>query len=93
VADDFHNLALTAPGRPSGDPDDEQMLAKARGSSRWDLTVVDVVWIAPRILRLMLSAAGIEAMEWVPARDFTLLITRAMRPAGGGYGCGGAAAS
>ena len=52
-------------------------LAKARGSSRWNLTVVDMVWIAPRMLRLAMSAAGLEAMEWVPAQDFTLLIARA----------------
>lgn len=75
--DDLQHLALTVPSRPSGDLDDTQMLAKACGSSRWDLTVVDIGWIAPRMLRLTMSAAGIEKMKWVPAQDFTLLVTRA----------------
>jgi NADPH-dependent ferric siderophore reductase len=76
VADDLQGLALTVPSRPAGDLDDEQMLAKARGSSHWDLTVVDSVWIAPRMLRLVMSAPGVDAMEWVPAQDLTLLIAR-----------------
>jgi NADPH-dependent ferric siderophore reductase len=58
--------------------DDQQMLAKALGSSRWDLiVVVDTDRIAARMLRLAMSAAGPESMEWQPAQHLTLLITRA----------------
>jgi NADPH-dependent ferric siderophore reductase len=77
VSGSLRDLALAVPSRPAGDLDDEQMLAKARGSSHWNLTVVDIVWIAPRMLRLTMSAPGIAAMEWLPAQDFTLLIARA----------------
>jgi NADPH-dependent ferric siderophore reductase len=74
---DFPDLAVAVPSRPAGDLDDQQLLVKARGSSRWDLTVEDVAQIAPRMLRITASAPGLEAMEWQPAQDITLRITRA----------------
>jgi NADPH-dependent ferric siderophore reductase len=39
--------------------------------------VVDTGRIAARMLRLAMSAAGPESMEWQPAQHLTLLITRA----------------
>jgi NADPH-dependent ferric siderophore reductase len=77
VSDALHELASKVPSRPAGDLDDDQLLAKARGSTRWNLNVVDVHWITPRMIRLVLSAPGLDEMEWQPAQDFTLLITRA----------------
>jgi NADPH-dependent ferric siderophore reductase len=77
VPDSLDDLAQTVPSRPAGDLDDNKMLAKARGSSLWNLTVLDIAWIAPRMLRLAMSAPGVEAMEWVPAQDLTVLVMRA----------------
>jgi NADPH-dependent ferric siderophore reductase len=76
LPDGLNDMACTVPSRPAGDLNDEQMLAKARGSSRWDLTVVETGRIAERMLRLTLSAHGLEKIEWQPAQDFTLLVTR-----------------
>jgi NADPH-dependent ferric siderophore reductase len=71
------HLAATVPSRPAGDLDDEQLLAKARGSARWNLSVVAVDQLTQRMLRLTMSAAGLDAMEWQPAQDLTVLMTRA----------------
>jgi NADPH-dependent ferric siderophore reductase len=73
----FAHLAATVPSRPAGDLDDEQLLTKAYGSKRWNLTVVAVDLITPRMLRVTMSAAGLEAMEWLPAQDLTVVMTRA----------------
>jgi NADPH-dependent ferric siderophore reductase len=73
----FAHLAATVPSRPAGDLDDEQLLAKAHGSARWNLSVVAVDHLTPRMLRVTMSAAGLDAMEWQPAQDLTVLITRA----------------
>ncbi|MFG1932136.1 hypothetical protein ACGFK1_16045 [Mycobacterium sp. NPDC048908] len=42
MAADLQRLALTVPGWPSGQFYNAQVLAKARGSSRRDLAVVDI---------------------------------------------------
>jgi NADPH-dependent ferric siderophore reductase len=76
----FAHLAATVPSRPAGDLDDDQLLAKAKGSSHWNLTVVEVGQIAPLMLRISMSAHEIETMEWHPAHDLTVLITRAGGP-------------
>jgi NADPH-dependent ferric siderophore reductase len=73
----FAHLAATVPSRPAGDLHDDQLLAKAKGSSHWNLTVVDVGQSAPLMLRILMSAHEIETMEWHPAQDLTVLITRA----------------
>jgi NADPH-dependent ferric siderophore reductase len=39
--------------------------------------VADIDRIAQDMLRVTMSAAGIETLKWVPAQDFTLLVTRA----------------
>jgi NADPH-dependent ferric siderophore reductase len=76
MPEDLAGLARTVPSRPAGDLDDDQMLAKAHGSLRWDFTVVEIGRVAARMLRLSLSAVGLEAMKWRPAQDLTILITR-----------------
>src|SRR5689334_4930928 len=76
VADERRVLARRVPSRAAGDLDDEQLLAKARGSSRWHFTGIDNAWIAPRMLRLWMSADGLETMKWQPAQDITLLVAR-----------------
>ena len=73
----FAHLAATVPSRPAGDLDDDQLLAKAHGSTHWDLTVAAVDHLTPRMLRVTLSATGLEAMEWQPAQDLTVLTLRA----------------
>lgn len=75
--DGLERLADTVPSRPAGDLDDNQLLAKAKGASHWKLTVLDVGQIAPRMLRMSMSADEITSMKWLPAQDLTLLITRA----------------
>jgi NADPH-dependent ferric siderophore reductase len=77
VAANLCRLSRTVPSCPAGDLDDQQMLAKAAGPSRWSLTVVDTDRLAAHMLRLKMSAPGLGAMEWQPAQDFTLLIMRA----------------
>jgi hypothetical protein len=72
----LEDLACTVPSRPAGDLEDQQMLAKARGSSRWDFTAVDIGRVTARMLRLSMSAVGLETMKWQPAQDLTMLITR-----------------
>jgi NADPH-dependent ferric siderophore reductase len=69
-------LAGTVPSRPAGDLDDEALLVKAQGSKRFDLTVVEMLLTAPRMLRITLSGAGIETMSWQPAQDLTLMVAR-----------------
>jgi NADPH-dependent ferric siderophore reductase len=76
ISPDIQRLASTVPSRPAGDLDDEHLLAKAHGSARWSLTVVGIVRIAPRMLRISLSGPGIETMNWRPAQDLTLRIAR-----------------
>jgi NADPH-dependent ferric siderophore reductase len=76
MSQDIQRLARAVPSRPAGDLDDEHLLAKAHGSARWSLTVMGIVRIAPRMLRITLSGSGIETMNWRPAQDLTLLITR-----------------
>jgi NADPH-dependent ferric siderophore reductase len=66
----------TVPSRPAGDLDDDQLLAKSRNSMRWELTVTEVDWIAARMLRLAVSAPGLEAMDYRPGHDFTVLVAR-----------------
>ena len=56
-------LADTVPSRPAGDLDDEALLAKSHGSTRFSLTTVEVCLTAPRMLRITLSGAGIETMH------------------------------
>lgn len=75
--DELQRLAGTVPSRPAGDLDDPQMLAKAKGSLHWNLTVTHVGQIGPGMLRLSMSAPRIETMEWQPAQDLTVLITHA----------------
>jgi NADPH-dependent ferric siderophore reductase len=72
----FAHLAASVPSRPAGDLDDKQLLAKAHGSTHWDLTV-EAIELAPRMLRVTMSAAGLEAMEWQPAQDLTVHVLRA----------------
>jgi NADPH-dependent ferric siderophore reductase len=69
-------LADTVPSRPAGDLDDEALLVKAQGSKRFDLTVVEMLLTAPRMLRITLSGAEIETMSWQPAQDLTLMVAR-----------------
>jgi NADPH-dependent ferric siderophore reductase len=76
VADSLDDLASAVPSRPAGDLDDAQMLAKAPDGARWDFTVASVDRIAQDMLRVTMSAPGIETLKWVPAQDFTLLVTR-----------------
>lgn len=76
MLDRFEQLAVAVPSRPSGDLSDDQLLVKARGSSRWDFVVVDVARIAPRMLRLTLSSRGLEMIRWQAGQDFTLLVAR-----------------
>jgi len=76
--DKLQRLAGTVPSRPAGDLDDHQMLAKAKGSTHWNLTVVHVGHIGPRMLRLSMSGRSIEAMQWQPGQDLTVLITHAV---------------
>jgi NADPH-dependent ferric siderophore reductase len=76
MPDDLQRLVDTVPSRPAGDLDDEQLLAKARDSTRWDLTVTMVRPIAPRMLRMTLSAQGLDAMHYRPGQDFTVLVAR-----------------
>jgi NADPH-dependent ferric siderophore reductase len=73
---DIASLADTVPSRPAGDLDDEQLLAKSRDSTRWELTVTDIGWIAPRMLRLTAAAPGLDAMDYQPGHDFTVLVAR-----------------
>ena len=75
--DSLEHLAGTVPSRPAGDLDDRQMLAKAHGSAQWSLTVAAVYRLTERMLRITVSAQGLESMHWQPAQDLTLLITRA----------------
>jgi NADPH-dependent ferric siderophore reductase len=70
-------LIDAVPGRPAGDLDDDQLLAKAVGSSRWELTVTRAQRLAPRMLRLTARAPGIEAITYLPGQDLTVLVTRA----------------
>jgi NADPH-dependent ferric siderophore reductase len=67
-------LADTVPSRAAGDLDDEALLAKSHGSHGFSLTTVEVCLTAPRMLRITLSGAGIETMNWQPAQDLTLMI-------------------
>jgi NADPH-dependent ferric siderophore reductase len=76
VADSFDALARAVPSRPAGDLDDAQMLAKAPDGARWNLTVVDIERIAQEMLRVTMSAPGLDSLKWIPAQDFTLLIAR-----------------
>ena len=76
VADSFDTLARAVPSRPAGDLDDAQMLAKAPDGARWNLTVVDIARIAQEMLRVTMSAPGLDSLKWIPAQDFTLLIAR-----------------
>lgn len=73
----FTHLAANVPSRPAGDLDDRQLLAKAYGSTCWDLTVRAVVFLAPQMMRVTMSASGIDAMEWQPAQDLTVRVLRA----------------
>ena len=75
--DGIERLAVPVPSRPAGDLDDDQLLAKSRNSIRWELTVTAVRWIAPRMLRLTVSAPSLAAMEYQPGHDFTVLVAHA----------------
>lgn len=77
MSDDPMRLVDTVPSRPAGDLDDDALLAKSRNSTRWDLTVASVDRIAPRMIRLVVSAAGLAEMNYVPGQDFTVLVARA----------------
>jgi NADPH-dependent ferric siderophore reductase len=72
--DGIERLAQTVPSRPAGDLDDGQLLAKSRNSTRWNLTVAGVGWIAPRLLRLTVSGSGLGDMDYQPGHDFTVLV-------------------
>ena len=74
---DIANLVDTVPSRPAGDLEDDQLLAKSRESTRWELTVTNVSWIAARMLRLTVSAPGLETMDYQPGHDLTVLVARA----------------
>jgi NADPH-dependent ferric siderophore reductase len=76
MSDDLQRLARIVPSRPAGDLTDDQMLAKARGAAQWNLTVAQIEQIASKMLRLSLFAHGLHQMEWQPAQDLTVLITR-----------------
>jgi NADPH-dependent ferric siderophore reductase len=77
LAGGIERLVETVPSRPAGDLDDDQLLAKSRNCIRWDLTVTGVGWIAPKMLRLTVSAPGLATMEYLPGHDFTVLVARA----------------
>jgi NADPH-dependent ferric siderophore reductase len=77
MPDDLTRLVDTVPSRPAGDLDDDALLAKSRNSTRWDLTVTGVDRIAPRMIRLSVSAPGLAEMNYVPGQDFTVLVARA----------------
>jgi NADPH-dependent ferric siderophore reductase len=77
MPDDLRRLVDTVPSRPAGDLDDDALLAKSRNSTRWDLTVTGVDRIAPRMIRLSVSAPGLAGMNYVPGQDFTVLVARA----------------
>jgi NADPH-dependent ferric siderophore reductase len=70
-------LIATVPSRPAGDLNDEQLLAKTPESKQWDLTVTRVRRLVPRMLRLSASAPGLEAMNYLPGQDMTVLVARA----------------
>jgi NADPH-dependent ferric siderophore reductase len=74
---DIERLVETVPSRPAGDLDDDQLLAKSGKSTRWELTVSWIGWIAPRMLRLTVSAPGLAALDYRPGHDFTVLVARA----------------
>ena len=73
---DITSLADTVPSRPAGDLDDDQLLTKSRDSTQWELTIRDVGWIAPRMLRLTAAAAGLDTMDYQAGHDFTVLVAR-----------------
>jgi NADPH-dependent ferric siderophore reductase len=77
MTDQLGRLADTVPSRPAGDLDDARFLAKSRGSTHWDLTVTATYRIAPSMIRLTLSAAGLAQMDYQPGQDFTVLVTHA----------------
>src|SRR6478672_893693 len=77
MTDQLGRLADTVPSRPAGDLDDARLLAKSHNSAHWDLTVATVDRIAPRMIRLTLSATGLAHMEYQPGQDFTVLLTHA----------------
>jgi NADPH-dependent ferric siderophore reductase len=76
MTDQLSRLADTVPSRPAGDLDDARLLAKSRDSAHWNLTVDKVDRIAPRMIRLTLSAAGLARMKYQPGQDLTVLVTR-----------------
>jgi NADPH-dependent ferric siderophore reductase len=73
-ANGIEHLAVSVPSRPAGDLDDDQLLAKSRNSTRWELTVTAVTRIAPRMLRLTVAAQGLTDMNYLPGHDFTVLV-------------------
>jgi NADPH-dependent ferric siderophore reductase len=75
--DKVERLIDAVPSRPAGDLDDDQLVAKAAGSSHWELTVTRVHRLAPRMLRLTACAPGLDAVTYLPGQDLTLLVTRA----------------
>jgi NADPH-dependent ferric siderophore reductase len=77
MAHSVERLIETVPSRPAGDLDDAAMLAKAPESSLWELTVTARRWLVPRMLRLTVSAPGLESMAYRPGQDFTVLVALA----------------
>ena len=73
----IEHLAVSVPSRPAGDLNDDQLLAKSRNSTRWELTVTAASWVAPRMLRLAVSAPGLTEMNYQPGHDFTVLVAHA----------------
>jgi hypothetical protein len=76
VPDNVQRLIATVPSRPAGDLDDAALLAKARETSLWNLTVTSRQWLAPRMLRLTVSAPGIDTITYLPGQDFTMCVMR-----------------
>jgi NADPH-dependent ferric siderophore reductase len=74
---DIASIIDAVPSRPAGDLEDDQLLAKSRDSACWDLTVTGVEWIAPRMLQLAVSAPALEALDYRPGHDFTVLVASA----------------